>query len=217
MKNLEILDKIKKAVYEGNNDAVKEYCKEALEKGISPRTILDEGLVAGIKEIGQEWTSGKAFLTDVLISATAMKEGLSVIEPEIVKQKEEVKPLGKVVIGTVKGDIHDLGKNLVSTMLLAEGFEVYDVGVDVPAEVFVEKVKQIRPQILCLSALMTSSMIEQRTVIEALKEAGLRDKVKVIVGGAPVTAEWAEEIGADGFGENAYEAVKIAKRLIGGS
>jgi len=130
--------------------------------------------------------------------------------------KQKVISKGKIVIGTVKGDIHDLGKTLVSTMLLAEGFEVYDIGVDVPANVFIDKVKQIKPRILGLSALMTSSMMEQKTVIEALKRAGLRDSVRVMVGGAPITTEWVEEIGADGYAENAYEAVTIVNRLIRG-
>lgn len=214
---MEILEKIKKAVYEGDDNAVKEYCKKALEEGIAPLAILDEGLVSGIKDVGNEWISGKVWLTNVLLSAAAMKEGVSIIEPEIIKQKEKAKTIGKVIIGTVQGDIHALGKTLVSTMLLAEGLEVHDIGVDVPAEVFVDKVKQIKPQILGLSALMTSSMREQKTVIEALKKAGLRDAVKVMVGGAPVTAQWAEEIGADGYAENAYETAKMAKRLIGGN
>jgi corrinoid protein of di/trimethylamine methyltransferase len=212
----EILGKIKKAVYDGDDKAVKEFCERALKEGISPSTILDKGLVAGIREVGEEWISGRAFLTTVLISAAAMKEGISIIEPEMAKRKEKAKTLGKVVIGTVKGDIHDLGKTLVSTMLSAEGFEVHDVGVDVPEEVFVNKVKEIKPQIVGLSALMTNSMIEQKTVIEALKKAGLRDTVKVMVGGAPVTAGWAEDIGADGYAENAYEAAKMARRLAKG-
>jgi len=212
---VEILEKIKKAVHEGDDNAVKEYCEKALEEGIAPSAILDDGLVSGIKDVGDEWMSGKAFLTNVLISAAVMKEGLSIIKPEMIKQKEKARTIGKVIIGTVQGDIHDLGKTLVSTMLLAEGFEIYDIGVDVPVEAFVDKVKQIKPQILCLSALMTSSMGEQKTVIEALKKAGLRNAVKVLVGGAPITAQLAEKIGADGYAENAYEAAKIARRSIG--
>jgi corrinoid protein of di/trimethylamine methyltransferase len=211
-----ILEKIKKAVCYGDDKAVKELCVRALKEGISPSAILDKGLVAGIREVGEEWISGRSFLTDVLLSAAAMKEGISIIEPEMAKRKEKAKTLGKVVIGTVKGDIHDLGKTLVSTMLSAEGFEVQDLGVDVSEEVFVNKVKEIKPQIVCLSALMTNSMIEQKTVIETLKKAGLRNAVKVMVGGAPVTAKWAKEIGADGYAENAYEAAKMAKRLVKG-
>ena len=210
------LEKIKKSVYDGDDKAVKELCERALKEGISPSRILDKGLVAGIKQVGEEWISGRAFLTTVLISAAVMKEGVSIIEPEMARRKEKAKTLGKVVIGTVKGDIHDLGLTLVSTMLSAEGFEVHDVGVDVSEEVFVNKVKEIKPQIVGLSALMTNSMIEQKTVIKALKRAGLRNAVKVMVGGAPVTAEWAEEIGADGYAENPYEATKMAKRLAKG-
>ncbi|MEM4474638.1 MAG: corrinoid protein [Candidatus Bathyarchaeia archaeon] len=211
----EILQKIEKAVYEGDCDSVKALCERALKENISPSLILEKGLIAGLRKIGEEWARGEAFLPSVLSSAAAMKEGISIIEPEMIKRKEKAKYLGKVIIGTVKGDIHDIGKNLVAVMLSAEGFEVHDLGVDVPENLFVEKVREIRPDIIGLSALMTSTMIEQKTVIDALKRAGLRDFVKVMVGGAPVTARWAEEIGADGYAENAYEAVKLAKRLVG--
>ncbi|RLI23347.1 cobalamin-binding protein, partial [Candidatus Bathyarchaeota archaeon] len=161
-----------------------------------------------------EWVRGDVFMVHVLLAANAMKAGMEVVKPLLVG-KEERKPLGKVVIGTVEGDIHDLGKNMVAAMLMAEGFEVVDLGVDVPAEKFVEVVREVSPDIVGLSALMSVSMEGQRKTVEALKEAGLKDRVKVIVGGAPVTAEWAEEIGADGYAEDAFEATKVAKKLIG--
>ena len=209
----EVLGKIRNSVHDGDEESVKKYCDEALKKGASPTQVM-EALAEGVKEVGEEWVRGDVFMVHVLLAANAMKAGMEVVKPLLVG-KEERKPLGKVVIGTVEGDIHDLGKNMVAAMLMAEGFEVVDLGVDVPAEKFVEVVREVSPDIVGLSALMSVSMEGQRKTVEALKEAGLKDRVKVIVGGAPVTAEWAEEIGADGYAEDAFEATKVAKKLIG--
>ncbi|MEM1550264.1 MAG: cobalamin-dependent protein, partial [Candidatus Methanomethylicia archaeon] len=159
--------------------------------------------------------SGEIFLTELAIAAEAMKEALKIFEPAILKSGRERKVLGRIVIGTVEGDIHDIGKNIVSTLLMASGFEVIDLGVDVPVEVFVEKVKELKPDILALSALMTTTMIKMVDVIKALEREGLRDKVKVMIGGAPTSKDWAREIGADGHGVDAIEAVEVAKKLIG--
>ena len=176
---------------------------------------LEKGLVAGITEIGDRWIREEAFLTEVLLSANAMRYGLKIIEKEMEKAGKTRESLGKVIIGTVEGDIHNLGKNIVAALLIAAGFEVYDIGIDVPTEKFVETIKEIKPDVLGLSSLMTITIPEQRKVIEALNRAGLRDRVKVIVGGAPVTEEWAEEIGADAYGRDALDAVKKVKELLG--
>jgi methylmalonyl-CoA mutase cobalamin-binding domain/chain len=155
------------------------------------------------------------FLPDLIIAADGMQKAMELLEPELSARNQQVESPGAMVIGTVKGDIHEIGKSLVGTMLSANGFKVYDLGVDVPTSVFVEKVKETGAELLGLSALLTTTMVMQREIIEALKQAGLREKVRVVVGGAPVTRGWAKEIGADGYAEDAMGAVQLARQLVG--
>ncbi len=213
--SVDLVKRLKEAVVVGDRDEAVKIAREVVDKGLDPLEALEKGLVAGVLEVGEKWVREEVFLTDVVMAAEAMKAASEVLRPEIVKRGEVVKRLGKVIIGTVAGDIHDIGKSLVALMLEASGFEVIDLGVDVPTETFVEKVRELKPDILGLSALLTTTMLEQKKVIEALKREGLRDKVKVIVGGAPVTEEWAKSIGADGYAEDAIRAVRLVKKLLG--
>ncbi|MEM2744609.1 MAG: corrinoid protein, partial [Nitrososphaerota archaeon] len=172
------------------------------------------GLSKGLKEVGLLYEKGEYYIPHLMIAAEIFKENIEKLKPFLSTKETKSKTLGKVLIGTVKGDLHDLGKNLVAIMLSINGFEVIDLGKDVPTELFIEKIKEHNPDVLGLSALMSTTMYEQKNIIKALEDSGLRSKVKVIVGGAPVTKEWAEEIGADGYAENAIEAVKIVKNLL---
>ena len=207
--------RLAEAVVEGDAEKSEEIAKKAVELRMDPLQVLDGGVIKPLREIGDKFGRGEVFLTDLVMSAEAAKAAMEVLVAEIKRRGREVGYLGRVVLGTVAGDIHDIGKNIVGALLSVEGFEVIDLGADVPTEKFVEKVRELKPNILGLSALLTVTMPVQREVIEALKKAGLRDTVKVMVGGAPVTAEWAEEIGADAYGADAIDAVKKAKKLIG--
>lgn len=213
---LDILDQLSNSVIEGNSEAVRRAATEALKTNLDPLEAIENGLAKGLKEVGGRFERGEMFLMQLIMSGEAMKAGLQVLKPEILKQKKQLTGSGTVLIGTVEGDIHDIGKSVVSAMLTAEGFDVIDLGVDVPDQVFVEKTKEIKPHILGLSALMTTTRTKQKDVIEALKRSELRDVAKVMVGGATVTPEWAEEIGADAYGEDAVDAARKAKNLIKG-
>jgi len=191
-----------------------ELAQEALRLEVPPLEAIDKGYIVGIQKVGELFEKGDFFLPELVMGAEAMQAGLAVLEPELKRRQEERERLGMAVAGTVEGDIHEIGKRLVCTMLVANGFDVLDLGPDVAAETFIEKARELKPDLLLLSALMTTTMPEQRIVIEALTEARLRDKVKVMVGGAAVTLAWAEEIGADGYAENAIEAVEVAKGLV---
>lgn len=191
--------------------------KKAVEVGIDPLRAIEDGLAQGIREVGDKFDKGEIFLPELVMAAEAMKSALEVLEPKLKKKKKERKTLGRVLLGTVEGDIHNIGKTIVAAMLTANGFEVIDVGVDVPTERFVEKVRELKPDILGLSALLTTTLPAQGAVIETLKKEGLRRTLKVIIGGAPASKEWAEKIGADGYGANAVEAVEVAKKLLGTS
>jgi len=210
----DILEKLTAAVETYDEDAARKAAHEALEKDIDPAQAIKDGLMKGLLNIGGKWAKGEAFITEVMLAASALKAGLDILEPALRQKGKRIESVGKVVIGTVQGDIHDIGKSIVAAMLKAVGFEVQDLGVDVPSEKFVEAVKKETPNIVGMSALLTTSMVEQRKVIDGLKEAGLRDKARVLVGGAPVTKAWASEIGADAYGEDAFEAVNKAKRLV---
>lgn len=191
--------------------------KKAVEVGVDPLRAIEDGLAQGIREVGDKFDKGEIFLPELVMAAEAMKSALEVLEPELKRKKKERKTLGRVLLGTVEGDIHNIGKTIVAAMLTANGFEVVDVGVDVPTERFVEKVRELKPDILGLSALLTTTLPAQGAVIETLKKEGLRRTLKVIIGGAPASKEWAEKIGADGYGANAVEAVEVAKKLLGTS
>lgn len=203
------------SVIDGEVEDAERLARQAIAQGIDPLDAINQGFVVGVNHVGEAYAQGEMFLPDLVLAGEAMKAAVAVLEPEMKKQGTERQMLGTVVMGTVEGDIHDIGKTLVATMLSATGFRVYDLGVDVPVSTFLEKAREANADVVGLSALLTTTMIKQKAVIEALEEAGLRPRVKVMVGGAPVTQSWAEEIGADGFSEDAIGAVAVAKDLVG--
>jgi corrinoid protein of di/trimethylamine methyltransferase len=203
-------------VIEGNSEAAKKWTTEALNAKLDPLEAVEKGLAKGLREVGRKFEAGEMFLMQLILSGEAMKTGLEVLKPEMLRQKKQLAASGKFLIGTVEGDIHDIGKSIVAAMLTAEGFDVVDIGVDIPDRVFVEKTKELEPDILGLSALMTTTRTKQMDVIQALKQAGSRNAVKVMVGGATVTPEWAQQIGADGYAEDAIDATKKARQLLVG-
>jgi corrinoid protein of di/trimethylamine methyltransferase len=211
----EIFEKLTNSIIMGEPEITVEVTKEALSAGIEPMAIIRQGLMPGMNVVGEKFSSGEYFLPDLIIAADGMQQAMELLEPELRLRQQTLESAGTVVIGTVKGDIHEIGKSLVATMLAANGFKVIDLGVDVPTQKFVDKVKETGANIVGLSALLTTTMTVQREVIQALTVAGLREKVKVIVGGAPVTRGWAKDIGADGFAEDAMGAVAVAKQLVG--
>ena len=209
----EMYEKLTQSVIEGEPDEAEELAKQALDQGLDPLTCINEGLTKGIQRVGELFASGEYFLPELIIGAEAMKRALAVLEPAMVgDQSREV--VGRVVLGTVEGDMHEIGKTLVGTMLIANGFKVIDIGVDQSADQFVAAVKENDADMVGASALLTTTMLQQKKLIEALEEAGLRDQVKVMVGGAPVTESFASEIGADGYAEDAISAVDLAFRLV---
>jgi corrinoid protein of di/trimethylamine methyltransferase len=210
----ELLSKLKEAAINGDSDQVVKLSKRVIEVGIDPLEAVEKALIAGVLELGNKWVNGEAFIVDMIAAAEAMKAGLSILKDEIVKRGGSIKYRGRIVIGTVEGDIHDIGKSIVASLLEATGFEVIDLGVDVSAQKFIEAIKQYNPDIVGISALMTTTMLKQREIIEAIKQANLRGKVKIIVGGAPTTKEWSEEIGADGWAPDAASAVEFVKKLL---
>jgi corrinoid protein of di/trimethylamine methyltransferase len=210
----DLLDQITTSLVEGDPDLTVELTRQAVEAGLEPMTIIEGGLVPGMNIVGDKFSRGEYFLPHLIISAGGMQQAMEILEPELHARQPEMKVTGKVVIGTVHGDIHEIGKSLVGTMLSASGFQVHDLGVDVPAEAFVAKIKETGANLVGLSALLTTTMAVQKEIIDALSAAGVRDQVKVLVGGAPVTRGWAEEIGADGYAEDAIEAVQLATRLL---
>ena len=207
-----ILKDIKDALMRGDRQGVAQFTNAALEAGISIPDILNNGLIAGMDIIGNKFKNNEVFIPEVLISAKAMHSGMALIEPHFLKCG--IKPVGKVVIGTVKGDLHDIGKNIVSMMLKGSCFEVEDFGIDVPIEKFIEAIRKGGVDILAMSSLLTTSMHSMKDTIKALKDSGLRDKVKIMVGGAPVTQEFAESIEADCYAKDAAIAVDKAKELL---
>lgn len=208
----EIYEKLAQAIIDGEPEDAVAIAKDALEKGLDPLECITNGLTKGIQKVGELFANGDYFLPELIIGADAMKEALEVLEPALVgDQKREV--VAQVVLGTVEGDLHEIGKTLVATMLTANGFQVKDIGVDQPASAFVEAAKEVNATIIGASALLTTTMLQQEKLIQALEEAGLRDKVKVMVGGAPVTDAFAKKIGADGYAEDAISAVNLAFRL----
>jgi len=209
----DILAEITRSLVECEPDLTAELTQKALTDGTEPLVIINRGLVPGMDIVGQRFQTGEYFLPQMVIAANAMTQAMEFLEPELRARQEVSESAGTVVIGTVKGDIHEIGKSLVGTMLAAHGFRVHDVGIDVSAAMFVEKVKETRADLLGLSALLTTTMTAQREVVRALEEAGIRDQVKIIVGGAPVTQEWAETIGADGYAEDVVGAIEVSKRL----
>ncbi len=211
----ELFEAMAQSVIQGDEDAAADLARQALVQGIDPLVAINQGFVVGINQVGAQFSCGDMFLPELVAAGEAMKMAVAVLEPEMARQGTHRQILGKVVIGTVEGDIHDIGKTLVATMLSAGGFQVYDLGVDVPIQKFVEKAREVGADIVGLSALITTTMGRQKDVIEALDDVGLRPQVKVMVGGAPVTRQWAAEIGAEGYSEDAVGAVNVAKQLMG--
>jgi len=214
MDKKEILEGLIKAVKEYNAESAKHFAEESIKAGIDPAEVIEKGPAKALGEIGEMFGKGELFLPELIAAAEAGQAAIEVLNKEIAKQTKTRKSVGRVLIGTVEGDIHSIGKSIVATMLQVAGFEIFDLGVDVPTQVFVEKTKELKPNIVALSALLTTTMVKQKEVIEALSRAKLRDKVKVIIGGAPVTDKWSEEIGADAYGRDAQEGVKNALKLM---
>ena len=204
---------ISEALMKGDAEKVKNLTEKKLSEGASPLDILNNALIAGMDEVGKKFKTLEIFVPEVLVSARAMSFGVEALKPAW--KGKEARPLGTVVIGSVKGDVHDIGKNLVVIMMEGAGFKVIDLGINIPVEKFIEAIKEQKPDIIGMSALLTTTMGEFKKNIEALKRAGLRDEVKVMVGGAPVSEKYAIDSGADAYGGDAIEAVEKAKKLVG--
>lgn len=215
MERADLFEAMSRSVIEGEAEVAADLARQAVEAGIDPLEAIDAGFVPGIDHVGHEFSLENMFLPELVLAGEAMKAAIAVLEPEMQRIGVEREIHGTVVLAAAPGDIHDIGKSLVGTMLAASGFRVIDMGVDVPIDAVVEKVREVGADIVGVSALLTTTMLGQRDVIEALRAAGLREQVKVMVGGAPVTPEWASEIGADGFGEDAARAVSLARELVG--
>ncbi|MFX0072376.1 MAG: B12-binding domain-containing protein [Candidatus Hermodarchaeota archaeon] len=213
MSENEILNEVKDAIIEMEMDKAKSSCEQALSQGINPFTIIEQGIVKGITIVGEKFEAEEYYLAELIMAGEIIKEAMKILLPHM-KGEDNLKTLGKIVIGTGKGDVHNLGKNIVAMVLKAGGFDVHDLGVDVSPMAFVEAAQENRADIIALSSMMTTTMPGQREVIEILKEMGLRDRYCVIVGGGPVNQQWADQIGADGYGETAPDAVLLARDLL---
>ena len=209
----DVLQRLQDSVVDLDTEGTQRACVEALESGIAPYKVVSEGLGRGMKIVGEKYEAGEYFLSELVMAAEVMKDGMKILEPHL--KAGDVKLIGRVAIGTVKGDLHDIGKNLVATLLEAAGFEVTDLGVDVPAEKFISAIREHEPEILAMSTLLTTTMSGMGVVIRETERTGLRRKVKIIIGGAPITPEYAKKIGADAAAKDAVEAVKICKTWMG--
>ncbi|MBQ5606138.1 MAG: corrinoid protein [Prevotella sp.] len=201
------------AIVQGKADKASEATQKAIDEGITPQDIINNQMIRAMAEVGQRFQDGKAFVPQLLMAGRAMKAALELLKPLMAGDKST--SAGTVVIGTVKGDLHDIGKNLVASMLEGSGFEVVNIGIDVSSESFVEAIKTNKADILCMSALLTTTMTYMKEVINAIENAGIRSEVKIMVGGAPISQSFADEIGADGYSDNANSAVAVAKKLVG--
>ena len=209
----ELFERLSTAVLEGDAEKAHKLVERGLKQGLSPKEILDNGLIVGMDEVGARFKRGDMFVPEVLMSADAMASGMEILRPLLAESGAEM--LGKVLMGTVKGDLHDIGKNLVSMMCEGAGFEIVDLGFNVEPEKFIEGIKQHQPQVVGMSAMLTTTMRAMGHTIKAIEESGLRDKVKIMVGGAPVDKDFADAIGADGYGSNAPSGADLAKQLVG--
>lgn len=209
---MSIVQEISEFLQKGRAKNVKNLVTEALEQGLDPKEILNDGLLAGMMIIGGKFKRNEVFVPEVLVAARAMTAGLSILEPKLVEVGNE--PVGKAVIGTVKGDLHDIGKNLVVMMLKGAGFEIFDMGVDVDADAFINKAEEVGADVICMSALLTTTMPYMKEVVDTLKERGLREKYVVMIGGAPVTEAFAEQVGADYYTADAPSAAEAAKAAV---
>jgi len=214
--NEEFVNKLMNVVVSYDIEGAAKAAEDALQAGVDPVVAIEDGLARGVRIVGDKFGTAEVYLPELMVAVEAMKQAMKVLEPAI-KEGERARrqSLGKVIIGTIEGDIHDIGKSLVSAMLTVAGFEVVDLGSDVPVEVFIEKTREVKPQVIGMSALMTTTMLRMEEVIRVLEKEGLRKNVKVIVGGAPTSKEWADKIGADGHGGDAMEAVEVMKNLVG--
>jgi len=210
----QIYSAMAQSIIDGESEEAEKLANQSIELGIDPLEAINQGFVLGVEHVGNLFSCGDAFLPELVMAGEAMKAAVNVLETEMSKQGTERKMLGSIVLGTVEGDIHDIGKTLVGTMLSVGGFKVFDLGVDVPIMTLVEKARTENADIIAVSALLTTTMVKQRDVVEALDDIGLHSAIKVMVGGAPVTRDWAEEIGADGYSEDAVGAVAVAKELL---
>lgn len=210
----ELFQAMAQSIIDGDPEVAAQLARQAIELGLDPLQAINQGFVMGVNHVGNEFACGNAFLPELVMAGEAMKAAVSELEPEMARRGSSRDILGRVVIGTIQGDIHDIGKTLVGTMLSASGFEVHDLGVDVPIETLIEKARQIDADIIGVSALLTTTMVRQRDLVAALDAQNLRPKIKIMVGGAPVTREWMHEIGADGYSEDAIGAVAVARQLM---
>ncbi|MBM4314127.1 MAG: cobalamin-binding protein [Deltaproteobacteria bacterium] len=202
-------------VLAGNDAAVRSHIRELLDRGVNAKEILNRGMLSAMEVISDRFRKGTVFIPEVLLSARVMKEALVLLEPYLAQEKRDVS--GKILIGTVRGDLHDIGKNMVATMLRGVGFDVVDLGVNIPVEKFVEEVEREKPDILGISALLTTTMPEMKKIIDALIASGFRDRVKILVGGAPVNEKFSRDIGADGYGSDAGSGVDLVRQLLKGN
>jgi corrinoid protein of di/trimethylamine methyltransferase len=211
----ELYKQMAQSIIDGESEQAVELAKKSIELQMHPLETITKGFVVGVNYIGDQFGKGEAFLPELVMAGEAMKAAVAILEPELLKLGEAREVMGRVVLATVEGDIHEIGKTLVGTMLSASGFEVYDIGVDAPAEKIIGKALEVDAQLIGMSALLTTTMVRQREVIEELDKEGLRPRIRVMVGGAPITKDWAEKIKSDGTSEDAVGAVKLAKQLLG--
>jgi corrinoid protein of di/trimethylamine methyltransferase len=210
----DMLKRMAQSIIDGDSDAAVALARQVIASDMDPLEAISNGFVAGVNTVGEAFGRGDAFLPELVMAGEAMKLAVAILDPELKKRGAQRQMLGKVVIGTVEGDIHEIGKSLVATMLAASGFEVFDLGVDTPGDKLIGKALEVNADILAMSALLTTTMVRQREVIEELEKEGLRQRIKVMVGGAPVTKEWVTTIRADGYSEDAIGAVALAKRMM---
>ena len=210
----ELIKKAKNAIITFKIEETVEYVEKALQAGATPLEIIDEGLAKGLMKLGDQFENGEIFLLELISGAEDMKQAMIILRPLLEVHKQEIKRIGRVLIGTIEGDIHDIGKNIVVSVLQAAGFEVIDLGKDVPIETFVEKVKELNPDIVGASALLSTTVLKQGELIRRLEQEGLRSRVKILIGGAPTSPEWKQEIGAYGYGADAIDSIVVAKKLI---
>ncbi len=211
----ELFKEMAQSIIDGDAEKAEELAQQAMTLGMDPLEAITKGFVVGVNYIGEQFAAGEAFLPELVMAGEAMKAAVKTLEPEMVKRGTEREVLGKVVLATVEGDIHEIGKSLVGTMLTAAGFEVFDLGVDASPHKIIGKAIEVNADIIAMSALLTTTMVKQRDVIDELEKEGLRGKFKVMVGGAPITRDWVAKITADGYSEDAIGAVNIAKQLVG--
>ena len=209
-----ILSEMAQSIIQGDRDKASSLARQALDKRMDLNSVIEEGYIPGIQKVGDLWEEGEYFLPELISSAECMKAVMGILQPVLEKEKITARSIGKIIIGTIEGDIHDIGKNLVSSMLSANGFDVIDLGADVQLDKFIETAEEKQADLICLSALLTTTMLGQKKLIEKLRERELSDRFKVMVGGSPVTQKWADDIGADGYAENAMTAVAAVKNLL---